>query len=128
MTGNRPRLHWYPAPQDWAGFGLPLAHPDDVCVQTDWTVELALELLHEARRRHHAEFGEVLHWAHMLKALQGEDGLWPECIEGKTCHAVGGARTRTPERLFRTLRELMATSEFDTVIARSKGEGESYGI
>ncbi|MGC8667777.1 MAG: hypothetical protein ACP5VE_06685 [Chthonomonadales bacterium] len=122
------RRVWGSAPQEWATFGLPLENVGDAYIRTEWVVTLALDLLSRGTRPNDTDFGAVLHWAHILKALQGSDGLWPTRMHGKTGAAACSGRTEAPIRLFMALRDIMGTTEYDQVIARSKGEGETYGI
>lgn len=107
---------------------MPLEHPGDDFIRTGWTVRLALDLVNAAMERGSADYGPVLHWAHLFKALQGPDGLWPARIAGRTGEAVGSRRTREPLRLLRLLRDALGTTEFDQAIARSQRKGESNGI
>ncbi len=74
-----------------------------------------------------AHFGPVLHWAHILKAEQEQDGSWPAQINARSGAAIGTARTRAPAGLLARLDALLDSTEFEAAIARAgcitKGTG-----
>ena len=62
---------------------------------------------------------QTLHCAHMLKTLQGPDGLWPSVLNARTGDPCGNHRTQSPVRFLRRLRRLLRSSEFDVAIERA---------
>ncbi len=98
--------------------GFPLPEPNAQVVSIEWVVETAMRLMDEADTTgDEARFGEVPHWAHLLKATQDAEGRWPLRVEVFTGQPVGEARTTAPARLFRRLGRTLRSSEFDAAAA-----------
>ena len=83
------------APLGWAYALFPLQGEGEEILSLEWLVSVAHARIDRAQATgDEAHFGPVLHWAHILKAEQGQDGDWPAHVNARTGIAVGAVGAR----------------------------------
>lgn len=110
----------YWAPADWRLAHFPLAGPCEELLDLIDMTDRLLEHLDYANAADTSPVCSSLHCAHMLKILQGNDGLWPSKLSARTGETCGEDRTDAPVRFLVRLTGLLNTTEFDGAIARQK--------
>lgn len=118
------------APAGWVWFSFPLEGGGSETVCLEAVMHAAHDALDEAEASGERDrLGPVLHWAHILKAEQDDEGDWPARVNARTGAAVGPARTRAPVALMERLEGILRSTEFAECIARAehpRPEGADY--
>jgi len=119
------------APPEWAWAGFPLdSDATETLDVAEFTAIALVRIKGSVRDQDEAPIGPVMHWAHILKTEQGQDGAWPAAVNARTGEPTGTARTLAPAKLMARLDALLDSSEYAACIAlaaNAKTEGEPDG-
>jgi len=99
-------------PPEWVCCGFPLTEANAEVVNLEEVMTTLGGLVDTVTEADTGPLGAVLHVAHILVTLQGEDGRWPAVLNLRTGGAVGRERSSAPIPLFRRLNALLRSTEF----------------
>ncbi len=118
-------IEWTPPEWTLCGFPIDRGHPDWICL--DAAVRTLHQLADTVTEIDSTALGPAMHVAHMLVSRQSADGRWPAALYARTGGARGDGRSDAPIHLYRKLRELLQTTEFDHVIAFAEKQSTRCG-
>ncbi|CEK13121.1 hypothetical protein [Chthonomonas calidirosea] len=101
------------APPEWFCNSFPLEAPDQRIMTMERLVFLLQTLLDATSEENYTPLQKVLHVAHILVTMQGNDGLWPSEFDLVTAAPLSPKRSDAPLPLFQRLNAMLASSEFE---------------
>lgn len=104
-------LSW--APPEWFCNSFPLEAPDQRVMTMERLIVLLQNLLDSTSEADYTPLQKVLHVAHILVTMQGQDGLWPAEFDLTTAAPLSDQRSDAPLALFQRLNTMLASSEFE---------------
>ncbi|MEP6756613.1 MAG: hypothetical protein ABJA67_13995 [Chthonomonadales bacterium] len=113
-------LEYNLSPPEWLYNGFPLTTDGDESLDLQLALQVCHQLVSATTQIDYTPLGRALHMAHMLVGLQGPIGDWPASWNGRTGEPIGDDRTHEPVTLFRELRQILQSTEFDHVISRAE--------
>jgi hypothetical protein len=109
------------APHDWAYHLFPLEAEGWEILSLDYVAEEGLRrVLYSLQTGDRTALGSTLHWAHLFRAQQAQDGAWPAVVNARTGEARGPERTRRPADFLAQLGHALCSSEFDAAVALAR--------
>ena len=111
------------SPPEWSRNCFPLSEKDAEVITTNFVVNSLTVMVESVTEADTTPLGAVLHVAHILKTMQGEDGAWPTEFNARTGIVIGIERTFAPLPLFRKLNILLLSSEFEESCRNAEAGG-----
>ena len=106
------------APPEWTCCGFPLRESGEETIALEEALTILHRLADTITEADSTALGPAMHVAHMLVRRIGPDGRWPAHLNARTGEFLGEERTDAPRDLYRRLSILLATTEFDQILAR----------
>ncbi len=114
-------IHW--SPPEWSRNCFPLPNVECEILDTEQVISTLSNLVDSITEADTTALGAVLHVAHILKTMQGDDGAWPATFNARTGDCVGVERSFAPAPLFFRLNRILSSSEFEESYNRSVAGG-----
>jgi hypothetical protein len=99
-------------PPEWVCNGFPRTEENAEVTALEDLIATLNALVDTVTEADSSALGTVLHVAHILVTLQGEDGRWPAVLNLRTGKPVGAQRSCAPVPLFHRLNALLRSTEF----------------
>lgn len=106
------------APPEWTCCGFPLEAEGAEVISLDSAMRTLHRLADTVTEWDSTALGPAMHVAHMLVRRIGSDGRWPARLNARTGEAIGDERTDSPMALYRRLKAMLDTTEYDHLLPR----------